>query len=67
MICPKCGSEECWRDEVDVGVDTVYGPYGCADCGWSEEREYDLTDGPKERDGYALDQWGGLTKLRNGM
>ncbi len=44
MNCPKCG-EECHRDEVDVGVGVIHGPYGCPGCGWSEDDEYDLSDG----------------------
>lgn len=52
--CPKCGSE-CGRDEADVGVGVIYGPWGCS-CGWSEYEEYDLSDG---RDG--LDERGGFT------
>lgn len=43
MDCPKCGNE-CNRDEVDVGVGIMYGPYGCC-CGWSEWPEYDSSDG----------------------
>ena len=38
-ICPRCGNA-CERDEVDVGVGTVYGPFGCP-CGWSEWERYD--------------------------
>ena len=38
MNCPKCGSE-CWRDEVDIGVGTQYGPWNCEGCGWSQEDE----------------------------
>lgn len=38
--CPKCGSENIYREEADVGVGTVYGPYHCNDCGWVE---YDIT------------------------
>ena len=36
MKCPKCGTE-CWRDEVDIGVGTQYGPWYCDNCGWSQE------------------------------
>lgn len=63
MNCPKCGAE-CGRDEVDVGVGFVCGPWGCWECGWSEEAEYDLSSGPKRRDGGELDQFGGLTPGR---
>ena len=37
MKCPECGNEECWRDEVDIGVGTQYGPWRCDECGWMEE------------------------------
>lgn len=59
MICPRCGNT-CDRDEVDVGIGILYGPWGCY-CGWSEYPQYDVTDGPKFADGGRLDQWGGLT------
>ncbi len=59
--CPKCGTD-CDRDEVDVGVGTLYGPYGCPGCGWSEDGGYDLSSGqsPVRDDGSAIDQYGGL-------
>lgn len=44
MNCPKC-NEDCCRDEVDVGVGVIYGPYGCGYCGWSEAPEYDSSEG----------------------
>jgi hypothetical protein len=59
MICPRCGAA-CWRDEVDVGVGVMYGPWGCP-CGWSENVRYDVTAGPKVEGGYRVDQRGGLT------
>lgn len=59
MNCPRC-NEPASRDSADVGVGVIYGPWGCH-CGWSESPDYDLTTGPKERDGYRLDQWGGAT------
>ncbi len=60
MTCPRCNSP-CSRDEADVGVGVIYGPWGCY-CGWSEDDTYDVTGGPKQTaDGYTLDQWGGLT------
>jgi hypothetical protein len=37
--CPKCGSSNTDRDEVDIGVGTQCGPLGCFDCGWIEGRE----------------------------
>lgn len=60
MNCPKCETE-CWREEADVGVGIIYGPWGCPDCGWSESEEYDLTTrspGPDAKGGY-IDQYGG--------
>ncbi len=59
-VCPKCGGET-WRDAVDVGVGTIYGPYGCGDCGWSESEDYDLSmkETARTEDGGAIDQWGG--------
>jgi hypothetical protein len=59
--CPKCNSEEIFRDSVDIGVGVLHGPYGCPDCGWSEDSEYDLSEGqdPVDENGGAKDQWGG--------
>ena len=34
-ICPNCG-DEMWREEVDIGVGTMCGPYHCSSCGWQE-------------------------------
>ena len=58
MKCPKCG-EECWREEADVGVGIIYGPWGCQ-CGWSESEMYDLSKGrnPIDEKGGYLDQYG---------
>jgi hypothetical protein len=56
--CPNCGGET-WRDEVDVEVGIIYGPYGCP-CGWSEWDEYDQTKGPTAASGKRTDQWGYL-------
>lgn len=36
VTCPKCGSGNVWREEIDVGVGYVRGPYSCPDCGWAE-------------------------------
>jgi hypothetical protein len=62
MNCPKCG-EECDRDEVDVGVGVIYGPYGCG-CGWSEDPNYDYSEGPSpqqlEHPDFYVDSKGGL-------
>lgn len=59
--CEKCGETELWRDSVDVGVGTIYGPWGCPRCGWSEDDEYDLSEGrsPVDEKGGAIDQFGG--------
>ena len=53
MKCPECG-DEAWRDEVDVGVGIIYGPYGCP-CGWSEQEEYRHHPDPR------IDSRGGFT------
>jgi len=61
MKCPKCKSIEVWRDSVDVGVGIMHGPYGCADCGWSEDEKYDRSEELKYSEtGCLTDQWGGL-------
>lgn len=60
MKCLRCG-EECWRDSVDVEVGVMYGPWGCP-CGWSDNPEYDVSEGPKTTPGgYVIDKWGGAT------
>lgn len=68
MKCEKCG-EECDRDEVDVGVGIIYGPYGCAGCGWSSAPEYDGSEGIRpaelEHHGYIADSMGGLTSKQS--
>jgi len=46
--CPHCGDEGIYREEADVGVGVIYGPYGCNACGWSEWTEYDSRNGPCE-------------------
>lgn len=66
QACPKCG-EECYRDEVDVEVGVIYGPWGCPACGWSSDPEYDASSGPspaqlKEPDWY-VDSWGGMRRI----
>lgn len=63
MNCPKCGEQDLWRDSVDVGIGIMYGPYGCPTCGWSEDPEWDISEGPKVENGYRIDQWGGATPL----
>lgn len=58
LDCPKCG-KPCHRASADVGVGTVYGPWGC-ECGWSESEEHDLSgdrDPIDDKGGY-LDQYG---------
>lgn len=42
--CEKCGTP-CDRDEVDVGVGVIYGPWGCSYCGWSDDERYDCSNG----------------------
>lgn len=59
--CPNCNEPGLWRESVNVGVGVIYGPYGCPNCGWSESREYDQSQGPKlNSDGSPTDQWGGV-------
>jgi len=63
MKCPKCGYE-CERESVDVGVGIINGPYGCPNCGWSEDPKYDLSEGQsRERNGGIIDQYGGWKRL----
>jgi len=38
--CPECGAD-CWRDEVDIGVGVLGGPWRCSACAWSESLPYD--------------------------
>ncbi|KPM55764.1 hypothetical protein ACG83_10855 [Frankia sp. R43] len=59
QVCPSCG-DQCSRDEADVGIGTIYGPWACY-CGWSGDPRYDVRDGARTERGYAVDQWGGLT------
>jgi predicted RNA-binding Zn-ribbon protein involved in translation (DUF1610 family) len=59
--CPNCGNNGLWRDSADVGVGTIYGPYGCPNCGWSEDSKYDRTRGTNDatQEGERwVDQWG---------
>ncbi len=46
LHCPKCG-DGCWREEVDLGVGTDYGPWGCS-CGWSDDQYYDCSSAPAD-------------------
>jgi len=62
IVCPKCLAD-CERESVDVGVGIINGPYGCPDCGWSEDPKYDLSEGQSPiRDGGRFDQFGGWTR-----
>lgn len=56
--CPYC-EELCAREEADIGVGVMYGPWGCSNCGWSENPEYDCRGGIR-RDGEdrVHDQYG---------
>lgn len=58
QVCPNCGCG-CSRDEADIGVGIMYGPWGCP-CGWSEDPCYDVRGGARVERGHAIDQWGGL-------
>lgn len=63
--CPKC-EYPCERESVDIEVGIIHGPYGCPACGWSEMREYDISDGQnRERNGGIVDQYGGWTRIVN--
>lgn len=44
MRCPKC-KEECDREEVDVGVGVISGPWCCNSCGWSEDDDSNIEGG----------------------
>jgi hypothetical protein len=58
-LCPEC-NEECDRDEVDVEVGIIYGPWGCYSCGWSE---YDRKRAEAENPGWYCDPTGGLHRI----
>lgn len=67
MDCPKCGETDLYRDEVDVEVGIIYGPYGCI-CGWSESPEYDRSEGPSPQqlklgDEWYVDSTGGMQRV----
>lgn len=59
-LCPRCGGE-CERESADIGVGIIHGPYGCYECGWSEDFEYDLTNPDSDA---RTDQWGFLHPTR---
>lgn len=65
MECPKCGGD-CDRDEVDVGVGVIHGPYGCFECGWSESAEYDSSEGVSQKEqenpDFMVDPQGGMIR-----
>jgi len=62
--CPNCQSQ-CDRDEVDVGIGTIYGPWGCYSCGWSESVEYDLSKGQSPiKDGGVIDPLGRWRRIK---
>ena len=57
--CPHCG-EECCRDDVNVGIGIMYGPWGCPNCGWSEYEEHDSREGVRGAgNDRVFDQYGG--------
>jgi hypothetical protein len=61
MTCPKC-STQTFRESCHNGIMMIYGPYGCPECGWSENPEYDCSHGPiVTENGSIIDQWGMLT------
>jgi hypothetical protein len=69
MKCPKCG-EECDREEVDVGVGVLHGPWGCLNCGCSSDSNYDCSaewskDQPRrdpENPEFVVDPLGGMCR-----
>lgn len=67
--CPKCG-ELCDRDSVDVEVGVIYGPWGCYCCGWSENSDYDSSEGdsPSQRENpdWLIDCCGGMIRKSAG-
>lgn len=66
--CPKCDGET-HQDSVDVGVGVIHGPRGCIECAWSEDPEYDLSEGhcPVDEKGGAIDQFGGYYPPRSSL
>lgn len=68
MQCPHCETD-CYRDEADVGVGVIYGPWGCPGCGWSEDERYNRLlkpPGPDAKGGYT-DQYGGYWPVGSTM
>jgi hypothetical protein len=70
MKCKNCGND-CDRDEVDVGIGVIYGPYGCYQCGWSEDPRYDASSGisqkQAEHSSGIVDPLGGYTPAKRSM
>lgn len=58
--CGNCGSTDTSREHVDVGIGIVWGPWGCPECGWSEDPHYSQLDGPTSEGGKRTDQYGWL-------
>lgn len=44
MTCPKC-CHPCHRDEVAILTGTLYGPWVCNACGWSDDPQRNCSDG----------------------
>lgn len=66
-LCSLC-NKPCQRESVDVGVGIIHGPYGCAECGWSEDPFYDRSSGTspaQEQAGksYFVNQYGVIQKV----
>ena len=66
-LCKNC-NKSCQRESVDVGVGIIHGPYGCAECGWSEDPFYDRSSGTspaQEQAGknYFVNQYGVMQKV----
>jgi hypothetical protein len=58
LHCPECNAP-CWREEVDVGVGIIAGPWMCGECAWDEDQAFPMAggnwnewlgDGPKPDD-----------------
>jgi rubredoxin len=41
MICPDCGAK-CDREEVDVEICSIIGPWHCSRCGWTKKPEEEI-------------------------
>lgn len=44
MNCPKC-YHLCHRDEAILITGTIYGPWVCVGCGWSDDPQRDWSKG----------------------